>query len=77
VTFFTWRDSGGFYLDRGAAHDFGGEYLLFLVAPAPGETPAPPPHTTGVNYNCGQSRPWNQVSARTLRDLDSWSLAHR
>jgi hypothetical protein len=28
VNLFTYRDSGGFYLDKGMANDLGGEYLL-------------------------------------------------
>lgn len=56
LTFLTERNSGGFYLDDGV------EYLLFLtpwdrtdrwMKVAPG--------AYGVNYNCGQSRPWAEV----------------
>jgi len=59
ITLYTERNSGGFYLDRGAAPDLGGEYLLFLnpVARRRGNPPAAR-GATWVNYNCGRSRPW-------------------
>jgi hypothetical protein len=62
-TFFTERNSGGFYMDgKDATPDLDGDYLLFLVR---WPRPSDPPAARGalwVNYNCGQSRPWAQVS---------------
>jgi hypothetical protein len=63
--FYTRRDSGGFYLDtpRGRP-DVGHDYLLFLN---PGQTSSEDPafarSSTWVNYECGQSKPWAEVSA--------------
>jgi hypothetical protein len=64
-TFFTDRNSGGFYMDRaGSGHDLGGEYLLFLnPLSARANDPPAARGATFVNYNCGQSRPWTEVSA--------------
>ena len=75
-TFFTPRNSGGFYMDRAwAGHDIGGEYLLFLTPfPAGPDDPAVARTATFVNYTCGQSRAWTEVSAadrRLLRRLAS------
>jgi hypothetical protein len=73
--FFTTRDSGGFYLDGpNAVPDVDGDYLLFL-------TPVTYPHSLppaargalDVNYNCGQSKAWRQVSAGEARRLRSLS----
>ena len=74
-SFFTERNSGGFYMDNAAGRpDVGGEYLLFLVPNSrPGEASAR--HALRVNYNCGQSRPWGQVNARDARRLTA--LARR
>jgi hypothetical protein len=70
LIFFTMRDSGGFYLDNGAAHDIGGEYLLFLQ---PNVRHDVDPHgitgTASVNYNCGQSKRWREVSSGELEEL--------
>lgn len=69
-TFFTERNSGGFYMDgKDATPDLDGDYLLFLVH---WPRPTDPPAARGalwVNYNCGQSRPWAQVSRDDLRRL--------
>jgi hypothetical protein len=74
LKFFTSRDSGGFYLDRAgelpAAHDIGRDYLLFLnpIQPFHGQ-PRASRHAVFVNYNCGQSKPWSEVPARSRRLL--------
>ena len=60
LTVFTFRNSGGFYMDRGAEPDIGGEYLLFLD-PAPAWAPAAARGATVVHYSCGQSRRWDEV----------------
>lgn len=55
ITFFTERNSGAFYLDKGET------YLLFL---RPYGSATWRPHVGdayGVNYNCGQSGPWDEV----------------
>ena len=68
-SFWTQRNSGGFYMDNGAGHpDIGSEYLLFLV-PHP-RASASPLGALWVNYNCGQSRLWRQVNARDARRLE-------
>jgi len=57
ITYFTERNSGGFYLDKGET------YLLFLT---PSHRPLWRPHVGdayGINYSCGQSRPWAEVPA--------------
>ena len=79
ITFFTMRDSGGFYMDRPwvplpRAHDIARDYLLFLnpIAPYRGQ-PRAQRGAAFVNYNCGQSRPWREVSARSRRLLASLS----
>jgi hypothetical protein len=70
---FTYRDSGGFYLDKGMFPDLGGEYLLFLN-PATGDLPRGVRNVTEINFSCGQSRPWSEVPRRDrvrLADLAS------
>lgn len=70
LRFFTFRNSGGFYLDRGRDHDLGGEYLLFLnptiSSPA---IPAAASGTVSVNYSCGVSGLWNSVTSGARADL--------
>jgi hypothetical protein len=68
IKFFTDRNSGGFYMDRPwvplpRGHDVGGEYLLFLnpIEPHP-HRPSASAAAAFVNYSCGQSREWRQVS---------------
>jgi|TARA_R110002051_G_scaffold139896_1_gene212626 hypothetical protein len=70
LRFFTFRNSGGFYLDRGREHDLGGEYLLFLnpTASSP-EIPAAASGTVSVNYSCGVSRLWNGVTSGAQTEL--------
>lgn len=60
LTVFTFRNSGGFYMDRGADPDIGGEYLLFLD-PAPTWMPSAARGMAVVYYSCGQSRRWDEV----------------
>ena len=70
LRFFTFRNSGGFYLDRGQEHDVGGEYLLFLnPTPRFPHHPAAARGTVSVNYSCGVSGPWSGVSAALGREL--------
>ncbi|HYI47547.1 MAG TPA: hypothetical protein VEX35_03695 [Allosphingosinicella sp.] len=71
LAFFTTRDSGAFYLDRGTMPDLGGEYLLFLnpIRPYRGQLPAAR-GAVFVNYACGQSRPWAEVPGTDERRLD-------
>lgn len=67
---FSFRDSGGFYLDGDAGPDLGGEYLLFLKRFEP--TVALPSEAKGaldVNYGCGQSRLWSEVGPAARRSL--------
>jgi hypothetical protein len=75
LTFFTTRDSGGFYLDRAwvplpAGHDVGTDYLLFLnpLAPFRGQ-PVASKGAVFVNYSCGQSKRWSTVPASSKRLL--------
>jgi hypothetical protein len=79
ITFFTIRNSGGFYMDRPwvslpEGHDIGGEYLLFLnpIPPYRGR-PATARGATFVNYSCGQSRAWREVPAASRRLLAALS----
>jgi hypothetical protein len=79
IRFFTQRNSGGFYMDRPwvplpQGHDVGGEYLLFLnlILPYQGQ-PRAERGAAFVNYSCGQSRPWREVSAASRRLLASLS----
>ena len=80
ITYFTMRDSGGFYMDRPwvplpQGHDIGGEYLLFLnPIPSYRGQPRAERGAALVNYNCGQSRPWREVSAASRRVLASLSI---
>ena len=70
-TFFTGRNSGGFYMDKDSGPDLDGDYLLFLVRlPRPSDPPAAS-KALWVNYNCGQSKPWAEVSKNDLRQLRS------
>ena len=70
LRFFTFRNSGGFYLDRGQEHDIGGEYLLFLnPTPSFPDAPAAARGTVSVNYSCGVSGSWSSVSATSRTAL--------
>jgi len=70
LRFFTFRNSGGFYLDRGREHDLGGEYLLFLNPTASLPTiPAAASGTVSVNYSCGVSGLWRRVTSEARTEL--------
>jgi hypothetical protein len=78
LNFFTERNSGGFYMDRPwvklpAGHDIGGDYLLFLNPNRWSGTDAAPRNSVFVNYPCGQSKPWREVSQSSRRLLDHLS----
>jgi hypothetical protein len=74
-TFFTERNSGGFYMDSdGGGPDLDRDYLLFLTPQA--FPKAHPPSAKGalwVNYNCGQSKVWSEVTARDTAELATLS----
>jgi len=70
---FTMRDSGGFYLEpRPGEPDHYVDYLLF---------PIPKPHYLGdpaeaagtaiVNYSCGMSKPWNELTSEDIAALNA------
>ncbi|NEX92218.1 hypothetical protein [Caulobacter sp. 17J65-9] len=76
-TVFTERNSGGFYMDdpkSGRGPDLGGEYLLFLN-PSPYGPNHPPvaKQSFWVNYNCGQSQRWTELSSNEIRRLRALS----
>jgi len=68
LTLFTFRNSSGFYMDRGSAPDIGGEYLLFLD-PASAWMPAAARGAAIVHYSCGQSRRWDEVDSAAREEL--------
>jgi hypothetical protein len=70
--FFTTRDSGGFYMDKGmGTPDRSQDYLLFLVPyPRNSDHPAESRGAYWVNYNCGKSQPWPQLTNRKIHRLD-------
>jgi len=78
-TFFTTRDSGGFYMDKGmTTPDRSQDYLLFLV-PYPRNSDYPK-ETRGafwVNYNCGQSQPWPRLTPGQQRLLERLASRRR
>ena len=77
LSFFTTRDSGGFYMDKAwvrlpDGHDIGGEYLLFLNPwPARKDLPPQAKGAVFVNYNCGVSGPWAEVPLRDRERLSA------
>ncbi len=74
IELFTYRDSGGFYLDRGMNADLGGDYLLFLDPVSNQEkVPAAARNATEVNYACGQSKAWSEVSSADQEHLTDLS----
>ncbi|MBD3730883.1 MAG: hypothetical protein IE933_14380 [Sphingomonadales bacterium] len=76
--FFTERNSGGFYMDGdNAAPDLDGDYLLFLTSLPRNTDPPAARGALWVNYNCGQSKPWAQVSKDELRRLNQLSSRQR
>lgn len=75
IELFTYRDSGGFYLDKGMNADLGGEYLLFLDPISNQEkVPTVAQNATEVNYACGQSMAWNEVNNADKEHLTNLSL---
>lgn len=70
-TFFTERNSGGFYMDSdGAGPDLDRDYLLFLVPNGRSNTgPASAKFALWVNYNCGQSKSWAEVTRQEAAHL--------
>jgi len=67
---FTYRDSGGFYLDKGPnSPDRANDYLLFLN-PATQVLPRGVRSVVQVNFSCGQSRPWKELTRTDLAKLD-------
>jgi hypothetical protein len=75
---FTYRDSGGFYLDKGMNADLGGIYLLFLDPLFHKESaPDPARGATEVNYACGQSKAWDAVSLADRKRLAMLARPHR
>ena len=66
MTVFTWRNSGGFYLEpAGGPFDPYLDYLLFLnPTDMHSDSPAEARGTARVNYSCGQSKRWYEVPAR-------------
>src|SRR5690606_11766087 len=70
LRFFTLRNSGGFYLDRGTAPDIGRDYLLFLnPTPDAPDIPAAARGTVSINYSCGVSEPWAEVPEEARAEL--------
>lgn len=67
--FSTERNSGGFYLE-GLNGEMGEEFLLFLTTPS-SDFAYPPQarRSTWVNYGCGQSKPWREVTAEQSHAL--------
>ena len=74
-TFFTERNSGGFYMDgAGGAPDLDRDYLLFLVSEGWSKAGRPfAKDALWVNYNCGQSKVWNEVTAHDAAELAALS----
>ncbi|QHD70612.1 hypothetical protein GS397_26220 (plasmid) [Sphingobium yanoikuyae] len=70
-TFFTERNSGGFYMDgAGGTPDFDRDYLLFLVSGGRSKADRPfAKDAPWVNYNCGQSKVWEEVTAHEAAEL--------
>lgn len=63
MTVFTLRDSGGFYLEPAPGGTNVGEFLLYLVpTESRSDLPSQAAGSAWVNYSCGQSRPWSEVS---------------
>ena len=70
-TFFTERNSGGFYMDGdGGGPDLDRDYLLFLTPrPFPRSDPPAAKGALWINYNCGQSKVWSEVTASEAAEL--------
>jgi len=78
-TFFTTRDSGGFYMDKGiSTPDRSQDYLLFLVSyPRNSDYPTESRGAYWVNYNCGQSRAWPRLTPGQRRLLEQLASRRR
>lgn len=63
LTYFTERNSGGFYLDAGQT------YLLFLVPRTDGSWAREIPDAYRVNYSCGQSRRWSELTTSARSEM--------
>ncbi len=72
ASYYTERNSGAFYLDQGE------DYLLFLNPPMH-DDPAlgVAPGVLIVNYACGKSKRWNQLSMADKRALDALAARRR
>jgi hypothetical protein len=70
-TFFTERNSGGFYMDDGmSGPDVGRTYLLFLIPDPRAQTrPREAAGALWVNYPCGQSRRWDELTPTEVTRL--------
>ncbi|HEV2748469.1 MAG TPA: hypothetical protein VGW34_14380 [Allosphingosinicella sp.] len=80
ITYFTLRNSGGFYLDRpwfgrDSRSDVGTEWLLFLN-PYTLNYPAAE-GATEVNYNCGQSKRWEEATLLERQRLQQLAARRR
>ena len=69
-TFFTMRDSGGFYMDGDNGSPDFNDYLLFLDG-RPWRTSAAAKVSVWVNYNCGQSGSWAKLTAKQQAQLEA------
>lgn len=75
LTLYSERNSGGFYLERPwtGAHP-GDEFLLFLNPIDQVERrPDAAAGSTMVNYSCGQSKPWSELTAEERQALTTLS----
>jgi hypothetical protein len=70
LSYYSRRDSGGFYLDARTG------YLLFLDPISLSEWAQDAPGATVVNYNCGQSRAWAGVSRSDREKLQALSAGY-
>jgi hypothetical protein len=66
IRYYSERNSGGFYLDRGKV------YLLFLDVARHREA-WEPQGAYDVNYSCGQSQEWSRLSANDIAQLTRFS----
>jgi hypothetical protein len=72
ILYYSDRDSGGFYLGEGGESR---EYLLFLDPIRHGHWASKEaPGAYEVNYNCGQSRQWREVSPEDRKRLSDWAI---
>lgn len=67
---FTYLDSGGFQPDVGI------DYLLFLDPPMQDQTRGAR-GVVEINFSCGQSRPWREISAVDRRLLARLAMGRR